>query len=152
MYAGISLSNYVTNTRPNFSIWMSVFYKDSPPILKGVLDFFVHKTKRLVREWYLLILGVCELAPTFDAQHAAEELKNLEKLRGWLLKYEALLEKSDYMDNRELKETWVLCLDALFKLEDLLRTRIKTPANKLDKDMIKAVSAQSKRALADILD
>lgn len=114
---------------------------------------FAKSIKERIDLFYLSFIGAYEIAQGYSEQEALKELIIISTIQKWLLRYEALLEKSDYLGDIEVKEKWNLCLNALYKLEGELRIKAysRQPKAKSDKEFLNALTDKSKETVGGIL-
>jgi hypothetical protein len=101
---------------------------------------------------YLIFIGACEVAEKYNQQEAMKELITVSKIQKWFLRYEAILEKSNYLGDVEVEEKWNLCLNALYKLEGEIRLKAYSNQQKVnsDKQFLLALTAKSKETLGGV--
>lgn len=89
------------------------------------LHFFAERVregyKTKLDNFYILLLGSIELANSIPKEQAKKELEKIFKIQSVLIRLESILEKSDYLDDNDVKEKWNNCIDALYRLETEIR-------------------------------
>lgn len=121
--------------------------------LYSLLEYARNSYKTRLDTLYITLLGIIEVAENISNEQAKKELADIIKIQNALLKLEYYLEKSDFLMDKEVKEKWNKCLDALSHLEGEMR--IKAFANQEKKPtnnaFIYSLADKSKQNVQSVL-
>ena len=104
--------------------------------LSFILRYLGERIELSLDSLYLTLLGALEVSDTFTPENAMKELNSIKKMQKTLLRVEAIIGKSDFLYDMDLKEKWNNCLDALYKLEGKMRIKAYSGKSKTQTDRV----------------
>ncbi len=122
-------------------------------ILTTILNKVRSSCKSNLDTLIITLLGLEAVIDNMDIENQKKCLTDIKKLKNYFIRLEVKLDKTNFLEDQELKIKWNQCLDSIFDLESNLRKKTYSNIQKenTDKGLILELNKKSKNAIGHAL-